>query len=252
MKKEILAIMVICLVLTFSAASARAEAVSTSQAQVDWASLAITGDITWSDKGSQSYAYVKDATGLDDKDIQTKSEWVDTSAFASIAGSGFQAYGDADTNDNYLYEKVYASANDATTMWAYAEAEPWRGGHFTADSNGWVTFSSADYKLSLSQDSETGYANAWAYGYAEAGLRLLNDDTSDRDEDMPAIETKVWDGHFITADATGTLTVAVWFNAGNTGEFDAWVYNKAGVVPEPATVALLGLGALSLIRRKRA
>jgi hypothetical protein len=253
-KKEILALMVICLVLTFSAASVRAEVVSTSQARVDWASLAITGDITWSDKGSQSYAYASDATGWDE-DIQTESGWVNTSAYASV----YHAYGDADTNDNYLYEKVYALANDATTMWAYAEAEAWRWGHFTANSDGWVTFSSDDsncYELSLSQDLEAGYVNEWAYGYAEAGLRLLNDNTSDCNEDLPAIENKVWDGDFITTSttlyATGTLTVAVWFNAGNTGEFDAWVYNEANVeIPEPATIGLLGLGTLSLIRRKK-
>jgi hypothetical protein len=253
-KKEILALMVICLVLTFSAASACAEAVSTSKAQIDWTSLTITGDITWSDKGSQSYAYVEDATGWDE-DIQTESGWVGTSAFASIAGSGYHAYGDADTNNNSLYEEVYAIANDATTTWAYAEAEARRWGYFTANSNGWVTFSSADsncYELSLSQDLETGYVNEWAYGYAEAGLRLLNDDTSDRDEDMPAIEIKAWYPHFITVDATGKLTVAVWFDAGNKGEFDAWVYNEANVeIPEPATIGLLGLGTLSLIRRKK-
>jgi hypothetical protein len=250
MKKEILSLMVICLVLTFSAASTHAGAVSTSQARVDWASLAISGDITWSDKGSQSYAYVKDATGPDE-DIQPKPGWVDTSAFASV----YHAYGDADTNDNYLYEKVYALANDATTMWACAEAEARRWGYFTANSDGWVTFSSDDsncYELSLSQDLATGDVNEWAYGYAEAGLRLLNDDTSDRDEDMPAIEIKAWYGHFITVDATGKLTVTVWFDAGNKGSFEAWVYNEAEAeLPEPATVCLLGLGCLLLGRNRK-
>jgi hypothetical protein len=255
MKKEILALMVTCLVLTFSAAIARAKAVSISQARVDWASLAlaITGDITWSDKGSQSYVHVKDATGSD-KDIQIESGWVDTSAFTSIAGSGFHASGNADTNDNYLYEKAYAFANDAT-MWAYAEANALRWGYFTANSDGYVTFSSAVYELSLSQGLETGYANERAYGYAEAGLWLLNNDTSDCNEDIPAIENKMCGGNFTTAstvlNATSELTAAVWFNAGDRGEFDAWVYNMAEVeIPEPATICLLGLGASSLLRKR--
>jgi hypothetical protein len=245
MKKEILALMVICLVLTFSAASARAEAVSTSQARIDWTSLTISGDITWSNKGSESHAYSEDDTGSDE-DVQTESGWVNTSAFASV----YHASGNADTNDKYLYEEVYAIANDAITTWASCyEVYAWRWGSFTANSNGWVKFS-ADYKLSQDLETGYGYGNEWAYGYAEAGLYLEND--ADWDQDMPVLENEVWDGDSVTDLHKGILTVSLWFDAGNEGYFEAWVYNDADVeVPEPTIICLLGLGVLGLLRRKR-
>lgn len=242
MKKEILALMVICLALTFSAAVARAGAVSTSQARIDWTSLTISGDITWSDKSSESRAYVEDNTGSDN-DLQTKPGWVDTFAFASRGDS----YGDAYTNDNYLYEKVYAIANEATTT--YAEALGYRWGSFTANSDGWVTLS-ANYELW--QNLLTDGVGEWASGYAEAGLYLENYDTSDWDEDIPSLENEVWDGDSITDSDEGTLTVTVWFKAGNEGYFDAGVYNDADVeVPEPATILMLGLGGLLLSQNRR-
>jgi hypothetical protein len=247
MKKEmsVFTALFICAVLTFTAAGVRATAVSTSQARMDWTSLTINGDITWGDKSSQSYAYAEDATGWDDGS-QYESGWVNTSAYASV----YHAYSDASTSDYSLYEEVYAIANDAVTTWASAEeVYAYRWGNFTADSNGLVTFS-ADYELW--QQLLTDYVGEYAYGYAEAGLWLYSYDTAVRDYDYSSLNNEVWDGDSITVGDDGTLTVAVWFNAGNSGQLQAWASNDADVqIPEPATIALLGLGALSLIRRKR-
>ncbi|MCJ7655917.1 MAG: PEP-CTERM sorting domain-containing protein [Dehalococcoidia bacterium] len=250
MKKEmsIFTALFICAVLTFSAAGVRAEAVSMSEAWIDWETLSITGDITWSTQNSQSHAYVEDATDWDE-DYQTESGWVDTSAFASIGVPLYHVYGSAYTSNFYIDEEVYALANETTAMWTHADASAERWGIFTANSSGLVTFS-ADY--GLWQDLLTDYVGEWASGYAEAGLWLVNFDTSGENYARPALENEVWDGDSITDSDDGTLTVAVWFDAGNSGQFHAWAYNDADVeVPEPATICLLGLGALSLLRRKR-
>jgi hypothetical protein len=235
----------ICLVVLAIAANVHAEAISTSIAQIDWTSLTISGDITWLDKGSESYAYAEDDTGSN-KDVQTdESGWMDTSASASIA----LIYGDAYTNDDYLYEEVYAIANDATTTLAYAEAYAARWGNFTANSNGWVEFS-ADYEIW--QQLLTNDVDEWAYGHAEAGLYLMNEDTDD--EDSPVLDNEVYDGGSMTDSDKGTLMVSLWFDAGGVGYFEAWASNDTEVVvpvPEPATICILGLGVLSLVRRKK-
>jgi len=238
----------ICAVVLVIAASVRAGAVSTStsKAGIDWTSLTITGDVTWGDKGSESYAYAEDATGHDhDEDYLSESEWVDTSAYASIGDS----YGDAYTSDDYLYEEVYAIANETTTPWAYAEADAYRAGYFTANSDGLVEIS-ADYELwqELFTNCVGGFEFPWTSGSAEAELWLENFDTSGWDEDIAELQ--------ITAlglgEKNGTLTAAVWFGIGDTGYFEIGVWNNASVqIPEPATIAILGLGTLSLIRRKK-
>ncbi len=252
MKKEILVLMAfsICAALTFSPASARAEAVSTSQARIIWTSLTITGGITWQHKGSESYAYAEDDTGSDWAS-QGDDYWGwenPTSAFASVDS----AYGDAYTDDDYLYEEVYAMVDEADSLWAYTEAYAKRWGHFVADSNGWVEFS-VGYELS--QDLGTDYADEWADGYAEAGLALfvfVSGQMQIFSSDAAWLENLVSDGESITCSDTGTLTVGAWFDAGEPASFRAVVYNGAEVEsPEPATIALLGLGAFSLLRRKR-
>jgi hypothetical protein len=247
MKKEMIVFTVffICAVLTFSAAGVRAEAVSTStsKAWMDWTSLTISGDITWSDKSSQSYADVSDATGSD-TDYQPESGWVDTNAFASV----YHAYGNAYTDGDSLYEEAYAIANDAVTTWASAdEVGAYRSGTFTADSNEWVTFS-ADYELWQELLTDCVGEFPWTSGYAEAGLYLANSDTSVWDQNTAELANPVLGVE--TRD--GTLTVEVWFDAGNVGQFQAWVYNEADVqIPEPATIGLLGLGSLLLCRNRK-
>jgi hypothetical protein len=248
MKKEtsVFTVFFICVVLTFSAASVRAEAISTSTAVIDWGSLDITGDITWEFKVSESVVYVEDATGPDeDEDYYNGLDWVDTNAFASVPN----AYGDAYTDNDYLYEEVYAIANETTSLWAFSGALAHRMGGFTALADGFVTIS-VDYELS--QDLSTDNTGEWARGLARAVLELKNWSLNDGDGDMASLENYVSDGGSMYGlEDSGTLTASVWFGEGHYGEFGAYVLNEADVeTPEPATIALLGLGALSLLRRK--
>lgn len=238
--------MTICLVVLVIAAGVRAGAVSTStsEASIDWTSLIIDGDITWGDQGSESYAYAEDTTGHDEN-YQSESDWMDTSAYALIGDS----YGDAYTSDDYLYEEVYAIANETTTPGAYAEASAYREGSFTANSDGWVEIS-ANYELwqELFTNCVGGFEFPWTSGYAGAELRLTNDSTSEWDEDMAELQITVLG----LEEKNGTLTVEMYFTEGDTGYFEIGVWNDASVqIPEPATICILGLGALSLVRRKK-
>ncbi len=238
-------VITICLAVLVIAAGVRAEAVSISDAQINWTSLTITGNITWSDKGSGSYAYAEDDTGWAE-DYHPEPGWVDTYASVWMIGN---SWGCAATDDTYLYERVQVIANETTTPWADANADAYRWGNFTANSAGTVQFS-ADY--ALWQELSTDEVGESAYGYAQAGLLLQNYTTYyDWSQDIRSLENSVSDGGSITDWDAGTLTVTVWFNAGDSGYFQAGVYNDAGVqIPEPATICLLGLGALSLISKK--
>ncbi|RKY24010.1 MAG: hypothetical protein DRP62_04715 [Planctomycetota bacterium] len=248
MKKETLTLTTffICAALTFSAASVRADAISTSQAWIDWTSLVINGDITWTDKGSKSYAWAEDETGWDE-DLQEEQGWVDTYAYASVYHSAYGAEGLASTDDSVLYEDVSAVA-DTNIMWASSEADAYRRGDFTANSAGWITISADHF---LWQELSTENEGEWATGLAVAELYLMNEWDTYPTWDSAELYNEVFDGNSISDSATGTLTVSVWFNAGDGGWFDVGVGNKADVlIPEPMTVVLLGLGTLGLIRRR--
>ena len=207
----------ICAALTFSAASVRADAISTSQAWIDWTSLVISGAITWTEKGSESYAWAEDETGWDE-------------------------------DDGFLYEEVSALA-DGNIMGAYSDADAYRWGYFVATSDGLVEIS-VDYELVQKLSTENG--GEWADGIAAAELWLMNEWDMYPTCDSVELYNEVFDGDSMSDSASGTLTVSVWFDTGDEGWFDVGVWNEAYVeIPEPATIALLGLGTLSMVSVKR-
>lgn len=245
MKKGILsfATFFICLVLTLSASTAHAVSSSISDAWIEWTSLVINGDITLTDTGSESLAYAENDEAWDWDGISLPG-WVDTSATAVVVN----VYGQSWTNNSELYEEVSALANGNTT-YGYADAEALRWGEFVANSPGFINIT-IDYQLT--QDLYTEVVGDEAEGFSEAGLLLYNEWDMYPTEDTASLFNFVSDGATFTDSQTGTIGVSVWFDTLDAGYFEAWVYNGAEVtiVPEPATIALLGLGSLVLLRRK--
>lgn len=246
MKKQLSIITGFCIVLAFCA-DAQA-GISHSVSTIDWTSLSITGEIAWEELGSVSYAMAYDDSGWG-MDGDEKEGWVLTSALAQPTQS-YPTYGNAHTNDNELYEEVSAQTNGTTITYAYAEAGAGFWGYFIAAVDGYVTFS-ADYEIS--QNLACVNADEWSYGYAEAVLYLENDTDETEDEDSDILINEAWGGDDLSDSASGTFTVSLWFNAWESGYFEAWVYNEAEaeVIPEPATIAILGLGSLVLFRKRQ-
>ena len=245
MRKEtaIFAAFFISLALILSAGTARAASYSASDAWLDWTSFTITGDITWLDQGSGSYAYVKDDTGWQE-DLDEMQGWVDTAAAKSLTYANAEAW----TNDNELYEAVDALTIGPFNAGAYSDAWAYRWGDFVANSDGIVTIS-ADYELS--QELTTDFTGEWAWGWSEAGLFLVNENTFSFDEVMPGLFNMVFDGDSFLDSDSGTMEVSLFFSAGDTGYMEAWVYNEAQAIPEPATLVMLSLGALGFLRHGR-
>lgn len=83
-----------------------------------------------------------------------------------------------------------------------------------------------------------------------AGIKLESWDTAHlhNSGDMKVLITNSWAtytwDYTIHADATGMKIVPLWGSGASVG------YDNIGVIPEPATLVLLGLGGLFLRRRK--
>ena len=232
--------------LIFSANSSHAMSISNSMAIIHWDTLDISGiEIEWISKGSGSWAEAWDDWDYDWSE-EYKDGWVYTSALASVTN----ATADAWTDDMELHEEVFAMSTGPYEAYSYAGAVRW--GVFKALETGDLTIS-VDYYLT--QELSTEYLGESAEGEAYALLALYSGLDGVGVEDQRELWNSVYNGGSGYWEDSGTLTVTLWFDEGQVGEFYADVWNHADVyspVPVPCTMLLLGSGlaGLGLIGRR--
>lgn len=97
--------------------------------------------------------------------------------------------------------------------------------------------------------------SAWD-GLADDTRTVMYDLTDYKANWVAAYEEFYASGNYVITDAWCEITLLPWSNTAYTGlpenaNMLPYYLDNARLTPEPATIALLGLGALSLIRRKR-
>jgi hypothetical protein len=204
--------------------------------------MTITGNITWTSQESLSHAFAANNI-TSDEDIDTVSDWnQQTVASANVTS----ALGLGQTASNKLYGEVSANCDGVTVSEAFADAGARRQGYFTANVSGYVTVSAS---YSVTQVLRTELTGETADGHSTARLRMIDESGWDMQED--SFHDSVSDGLDYSNTRSGTLTVRLWYDAGETGFLECEVGSVALAVPEPATLGLLAVGGLTLLRRRR-
>jgi len=93
----------------------------------------------------------------------------------------------------------------------------------------------------------SGGGDLWAEATLKTGTQGLTAGTYNATGSGSAVATGLFSGPF--AAGTWTLQVSDW-GGGDTGSLGGWDI-RYNAVPEPATLAVLGAGALALVRRRR-
>ncbi|MBN1393013.1 MAG: PEP-CTERM sorting domain-containing protein [Sedimentisphaerales bacterium] len=138
------------------------------------------------------------------------------------------------------YSLGSAQANKTFTVWAFA----WDSAYGTANDPDMDDYAAWGV---VNPSTNGGYLDAGNANVPVLGRHLMqgpkqNDPNVNWDTYMSAFD--------VTADGTGVITVYGWFDGGWQGSYHMPI---SGIVllPEPTTVALLGLGGLALLRRRK-
>ena len=108
------------------------------------------------------------------------------------------------------------------------------------------------FSLDIGRNGTTDHAASLTFNYHDGGTRTI---ITEKPIDLNLQATGTWDTYSVSFTAVGGeayigKNLGIEFN--NESVSDAWHHFDNAVVPEPATMMLLSLGSLALLRRRSA
>ncbi|MHC4442337.1 MAG: PEP-CTERM sorting domain-containing protein [Planctomycetota bacterium] len=256
MKIKALIAIICAMVVVWSLGADTADALSTSTstARILWDTMSIEYSppsiIQPQPDVSVSLAEADDWGGYDtDGDEQSGS--VDTSASATVS----YATGEAWTNDLLLYSNVSAQSDGVGTTDASAYADSNRSYILSLPEPvgfpSWTVTISVDYELSV--DASTQYVGETSGGYSAAYISVFEGGNFIAEDLKSLFSGYLFNGDSYTDTSSGTLSFQASFGEQVYLAIEFGTDTDAAVtgVTEPATLSLLALGGLAVLRRKK-
>ena len=173
-------------------------------------------------------------------------DWVPTGAHSAIINGQNKAIADAFTDSGKLYESAYAYSDSGEYYFSVAAA--YRHGRFTVSGDGNITI---EVPYLIKMDMAGYLPGDHAEGFSLADLMIFNETSSLYDVSTDEFSDVIYGTNFIDETRSGTLSVTLAFNDGDSGSFSTGAINLAivgspPIIPEPTTILLLGSGLIGL------